>query len=158
MDATWAKKHDKSRHGYKNHMIVEAGSKLIGRHQMTTASVSDGTMAWELLDKRDQGDDLHADKGYDREDVKDGVASARMNDCVPRQDRRHGSLSEQEKQRNTELNRVIARVEHVFQSMSEQLGGPHRCAIGHACATFCVKLPGSCYNILRSLHLATHAT
>lgn len=97
MDATWAKKHDKSRHGCKNHVNVEAGSKLIGHHQMTTASVSDGTMAWKLLDKRDQGEDLHADKGYDREDVKDGVASAKMNDCVPKQARRDCPLSKQDK-------------------------------------------------------------
>lgn len=44
-------------------------------------------------------------------------------------------------------------VEHMFETMNKQLGGLRICAIGQACATFRVKLPGSCYNILRSLHL-----
>ena len=52
------KKHGKSYHGYKNLVKVDAGSKLIDHNQVTPASVRDGTMAWELLDERDQGQDL----------------------------------------------------------------------------------------------------
>lgn len=153
LDATWTKKHGKSFHGYKNHVKVDAGSKLIDHYVVTTSSISDGTMAWELLDERDQGQDLHADKGYDWQDVKDGIALAKMNDCVLKQARRNSPLSEQDKQRNTGLSRVRARVEHVFASMNKQLGGLSVRAIGLVRATFRVGLTNLCYNLLRSLHL-----
>jgi IS5 family transposase len=153
LDATWTKKHGKSYHGYKNHVKVDAGSKLIDHYVVTTASVSDGTMAWELLDEGDQGQDLHADKGYDWEEVKQGIALAKMNDCVLKQARRNSPLSEQDEQRNTELSRVRARVEHVFGSMNKQLGGLSVRGIGLIRATFRVGLTNLCYNILRSLHL-----
>ena len=78
LDATWAKKNSKSYHGYKNHVKVDAGSKLIDHYVVTTASVTDGEMAWDLLDERDQGQDLYADKGYDWEDVKDGITLAKI--------------------------------------------------------------------------------
>ena len=54
-------------------MKVDAGSKLIDHDVVTTLSVADGDMAWQLLDERDQGQDLHADNGYDWEKVKDGI-------------------------------------------------------------------------------------
>jgi len=153
LDATWTKKHGKSYHGFKNHVKVDAGSKLIDHYVVTTASVADGDMAWQLLDERDQGQDLHADKGYDWEKVKDGIALAGMNDCVLKQARRNNPLSEQDKQRNSELSRIRARIEHVFGSMNKQLHGLSVRCIGLARASFRVGLTNLTYNILRSLYL-----
>ena len=153
LDATWTKKHGKSYHGFKNHVKVDAGSKLIDHYVVTTASVSDGTMAWDLLDHADKGQDLYADKGYDWQDVKDGIALAKMNDGVLKQARKNKPLSEQEKQRNTELSRTRARVEHVFGSMNKQLHGLSVRCIGLVRATFRVGLTNLCCNILRSLYL-----
>ncbi len=121
LDADWTKKHGKSYHGYKNHVKVDAGSKVIDHYVVTPASVSDGKMAWELLDEADHGQSFYGDKGYDWQDVKDGIALAQMKDCVLKQPRKNKPLSEQDKQRNKELSRVRARVEHVFGSMNKQL-------------------------------------
>ena len=85
--------------------------------------------------------------------MKDGIALAKMNDCVLKQARRNGPLSEQEEQRNTELSRSRARVEHVFGSMNKQLHGLSARCIGLMRATFRVGLTNLCYNILRSLYL-----
>ncbi|MBK7383848.1 MAG: IS5 family transposase [Flavobacteriales bacterium] len=153
LDADWTRKHDKSYHGYKNHVKVDAGSKVIDHYVVTPASVSDGTMAWELLDEADQGQDLYADKGYDWQEVKDGIALAKMNDCVLKQARRNKPLSQQDEQRNKELSRVRARVEHVFGSMNKQLHSLSVRCIGLARATFRVGLTNLCYNFLRSLYL-----
>ena len=85
--------------------------------------------------------------------MKDGITLAKMNDCVLKQARRNGPLSEQEEQRNTELSRSRARVEHVFGSMNKQLHGLSARCIGLMRATFRVGLTNLCYNILRSLYL-----
>lgn len=153
LDADWTRKHGKSYHGYKNHVKVDAGSKIIDHYVVTPASVSDGSMAWDLLDEADQGQELYADKGYDWLDVKEGIALAKMKDCVLKQSRRNKPLSEAEEQRNKELSRVRARVEHVFGSMNKQLHGLSVRCIGLARATFRVGLTNLCYNFLRSLHL-----
>lgn len=153
LDANWTKKHGKSYHGYKNHVKVDAGSKLIDHYQVTPASVSDGTMAWQLLDERDQGQDLYADKGYDWQDVKDGIALAKMNDRVLKQARKNKPLTEEDKLRNKAISRTRARIEHVFGSMNKQLHGLSVRCIGLVRATFRVGLTNLCYNILRSLYL-----
>lgn len=153
LDAKWTKKHGKSFHGYKNHVKVDAGSKLIDHYVVTTASVADGDMAWELLDPKDKGQELHGDKGYDRAEVKRGVRKARMKCRILKQARRNTPLTERQKRNNTERSRVRARVEHVFGSMNKQLHGLSVRCIGLVRATFRVGLTNLCYNILRSLYL-----
>jgi len=132
---------------------VDAGSKVIDHYVVTPASVSDGKMAWELLDEADQGQGFYGDKGYDWQDVKDGIALAKMKDCVLKQPRKNTPLSEEDELRNKDLSRVRARVEHVFGSMNKQLHGLSVRCIGLARATFRVGLTNLCYNLLRSLHL-----
>lgn len=158
LDADWTKKHGKSYHGYKNHVKVDAGSKLIDHYVVTTASVADGDMAWELLDPKDKGQELHGDKGYDWAEVKRGVRKARMKWRVLKQARRNTPLTEGQKRINTERSRVRARVEHVFGSMNKQLHGLSVRCIGLMRATFRVGLTNLCYNILRSLHLIPTST
>ncbi|MBX2984102.1 MAG: IS5 family transposase [Flavobacteriales bacterium] len=153
LDATWAKKNSKSYHGYKNHVKVDAQSKLIDHYVVTTASVPDGEMAWELLDERDEGQDLYADKGYDWEDVKEGIALAKMEDRTHKKARRNKPLTEQEEARNKELGLTRARVEHVFGSIHKQLHGLSVRCIGLRRATFRVGLTNLCYNLLRTLTL-----
>lgn len=158
LDAKWTKKHGKSYHGYKNHVKVDAGSKLIDHYVVTTASVADGDMAWELLDPKDKGQELHGDKGYDWAEVKRGVRMARMKCRILKQARRNSPLTERQKRINTERSRVRARVEHVFGSMNKQLHGLSVRCIGLLRATFRVGLTNLCYNILRSLHLIPNTT
>ena len=114
-------------------------------------------MAWELLDERDQRQDLCADKGYDWQQVKDGIALAKMSERVLKQARKNKPLSDADKQRNTELSRVMARVENVFGGMNEQLGALRVRAIRLVRATFRVCLSNLCYNIQRFLHLISNS-
>ncbi|MCC6577264.1 MAG: IS5 family transposase [Flavobacteriales bacterium] len=158
LDANWTKKNSKSYHGYKNHVKVDAGSKLIDHYVVTVASTADGDMAWELLDERDAGQPLLADKGYDWEEVKEGIALAKMLDHTHKKARRNKPLTPQQDARNKELSKVRARVEHVFASMNKQLHGLSVRCIGLMRATFRVGLTNLCYNILRSLHLIPAST
>lgn len=153
LDANWTKKNSKSYHGYKNHVKVDSGSKLIDHYVVTGASTADGDMAWQLLDERDEGQPLWADKGYDWEEVKQGIALAKMKDHTHKKAQKNKPLTEQEQARNRELSKTRARIEHVFGSMNKQLHGLSVRCIGLVRATFRVGLTNLCYNFLRSLHL-----
>ena len=59
-DATWTKKHGKHHYGFKNHIKIDAGSKLIDEFEVTTACVHDGQVLLELLDETDQHQPLYA--------------------------------------------------------------------------------------------------
>ncbi len=153
VDATWTKKHGKNFFGYKNHVKVDAGSKLIDHYVVTTASVHDGTVVWDLLTQADKGQELDADKAYDNAHTKKGVRLAKMKYRVLKQARRNKPLTERDKQYNTQRSKVRARVEHIFGSIDKQLGGLQVRCIGLERATFQVGLTNLCYNLLRTLSL-----
>jgi len=153
VDATWTMKHGKSLFGYKNHVKVDAGSKLIDHYVVTTASVHDGTMVWDLLTDEDKGQELDADKAYDNAHTKKGVRLAKMKYRVLKQARRNKPLTARQKRYNTGRSKVRARVEHVFGTIDKQLGGLHVKCIGLHRATFQVGLTNLCYNLLRTLTL-----
>jgi IS5 family transposase len=153
VDATWTQKHGKNFFGYKNHVKVDAGSKLIDHYQVTTARVHDSTVVWDLLTEEDHGQDLHGDKAYDNAHTKKGVRLAKMKYRVLKQARRNKPLTAGQKSTNTQRSRTRARIEHVFGAMDKQLGGLNVRCIGLISATFQVGLTNLCYNLLRTLHL-----
>lgn len=153
MDANWTKKHGKSYYGYKNHVKVDAGSKLIDHYEVTTASTHDSTTVWDLLTEDDQGQELHADKAYDNAHTRKGVRLAKMKCRVLKQARKNKPLTDQQQRTNRRRSRVRARVEHVFGAIDKQLGGLRVRCIGLSMATFHVGLTNLCYNMLRTLTL-----
>ncbi len=156
LDADWTKKHGKSFFGYKNHVKVDGGSKLIDHYEVTTASVHDSQVAWDLLaPQADKGQELYADKAYDSADVKKGIRLAKMKSRLLKSARRNTPLTPRQKALNTKLSKVRARVEHIFGAMDKQLGGLRTRAIGLVRATFHTGLTNLCYNLLRTLTLLT---
>lgn len=155
VDASWTKKHGKNYFGYKNHVKVDAGSKLIDHYEVTTACVHDSTMVWDLLTEEDHGQDLHGDKAYDTAHTRKGIRLARMKSRVLKSARRNKPLTPQQKSMNKKRSKVRARVEHVFGAIDKQMGGLQVRSIGLACATFHVGLTNLCYNMLRTLTLLT---
>lgn len=154
LDADWTQKHGKSYFGYKNHVKVDAGSKLIDHYEVTPASMHDSQVTWDLLDpEADKGQEMYADKAYDNAEVKKGIRLAKMKNRVLKSARRNKPLTRRQQAMNTKLNKVRARVEHIFGAMEKQLGGLRTRAIGLARATFHTGLTNLCYNLLRTLTL-----
>jgi IS5 family transposase len=154
LDADWTQKHGKSYFGYKNHVKVDAGSKLIDHYEVTPASVHDSQVTWDLLDpKADKGQEMYADKAYDNAEVKKGIRLAKMKCRVLKSARRNKPLTRRQQAMNDKLNKVRARVEHIFGAMEKQLGGLRTRAVGLVRATFNTGLTNLCYNMLRTLTL-----
>lgn len=64
IDARWTKKNHQSYYGYKDHVKVDAKSKLITKYKVTDASVHDSQPLKDLLDETDKGETVHADSAY----------------------------------------------------------------------------------------------
>ena len=63
-DARWTKKNDESFYGYKNHLGVDKGHKLIRKWDATDAAVHDSQKLDDLLDLSNTGNGVWADSGY----------------------------------------------------------------------------------------------
>ncbi len=68
IDARWTKKNHQSYYGYKDHVKVDAKSKLITKYKVTDASVHDSQTLKDLLDETDKGKTVHADSAYTGQD------------------------------------------------------------------------------------------
>ncbi len=64
IDARWVKKNGDTFYGYKNHIKVDAKSKIIGTYYASNASVHDSQALELLLTEKDEDQTLHADSAY----------------------------------------------------------------------------------------------
>jgi len=63
-DARWTKKNKMNFYGYKNHIKVDQGTKLIGAYAVSDAATHDSQELETLIDKDDAGQKLYADSDY----------------------------------------------------------------------------------------------
>jgi IS5 family transposase len=67
-DARWTKKGNETHFGYKDHVKVDAGSKMIVTFEVTPASTHDSQTFVALLDEKD--DVVNADSAYVGEELE----------------------------------------------------------------------------------------
>jgi IS5 family transposase len=67
-------------YGYKNHVKVDAKSKLIVKYEVTDASVHDSQVLEKLLDEKDAGEDFNADSAYSGEKQRAIISQKEMTD------------------------------------------------------------------------------
>lgn len=115
-DARWVTKNKESHFGYKNHIKVDAKSKLIESHTTTDAAVHDSRVFTELVDETDQR--VLADSAYYSAEHEEYVLEqCDAEDFLMRKGYRNHPLSEEEQQRNSLISRVRVRIEHIFARM-----------------------------------------
>jgi IS5 family transposase len=114
LDADWVKKNGKTFYGYKNHIKIDNGSKLITFYAITPASVNDGAMLEDLLDENEAGQPLYADSAYSGKNCANVIKSAKMENHTHEKAYRYKKLSQEQKETNTVKSKTRARVEHVF--------------------------------------------
>jgi len=114
LDADWVKKNGKTFYGYKNHIKIDNGSKLITCYAITPASVNDGAMLEDLLDENEAGQPLYADSAYSGKNCANVIKSAKMENHTHEKAYRYKKLSQEQKEQNTIKSKTRARVEHVF--------------------------------------------
>jgi len=149
-DARWAKKGDEVHYGYKDHVVVDAKTKLIIAHEVTSASVHDSQ---KLVDVVPEGtESLYDDAGYVGEDIDKKLKEKCPNvgHFTSAKSQKNKPLTKEQKEHNRGVvARVRARVEHVFGRITYCMGGMTVRCIGIARAKCHISLRDFAYNIMR---------
>jgi len=153
-DARWTKKGNETHFGYKDHVVVDAKTKLIIAQEVTAASVHDSQ---QLVDVVPEGTEaVYDDSAYVGEEIDRllrekcpgvehfTIAKARKNKPL---------TAEQKKYNREVVARVRARGEHVFGTMTTCMGGLTVRLIGIARAKCQCALRDFAYNLKRYMTL-----
>jgi IS5 family transposase len=155
VDARWTKKNNVVHFGYKNHVKIDAGSKLITGYLITNASKHDSQVLDELLDvNKDKGEDLYADSAYGGEKQDEIIKAKQMNNKVGEQGYKNNPLTDLQKASNKEKSKTRARVEHVFGFMEMSMNGMYLQVIGIKRIKALIGLMNLTWNMFRKLQLA----
>ncbi len=156
-DADWTKKNKQSRYGYKNHIKVDKGSKLITNFEVTPASVHDSQVLEDLLEQTDSHHELYGDSAYRSKEIEDDLKRRDVVSRIHRKGYRNKPLNENEKAVNTRKSKVRSRVEHVFGDIHQQLGRVIVSQVGIVRNTAAITLMNICYNMRRATYLKAMA-
>jgi IS5 family transposase len=107
-DGTWTKKNSKSVFGFKNHVKIERGSKLIETLAVTTAKVHDNN-----IDLAEKDEIMYRDRGYSGSKTKArGDATMKL-----------GKLTIKQKLRNKRISKKRSEGEHPFGTIHSSMNG-----------------------------------
>ena len=149
IDARWTQKNKETFYGYKNHAKVDTKSKFINTCTVTDASVHDSQALEDLLDEKDEGQQLHADSAYTGEEQENTIKEHKMKNKVHEKGYRNAPLTDEQKATNNEKSKTRARVEHVFGFMEQSMNGLFIRSVGMVRATGIIGLINLTYNLFR---------
>lgn len=146
-DARWTKKGMESYYGYKNHVKVDRGSKLIVDYIVTPASTNDAKMLPILVRGEDR--QVHADSAYQTPAVRTYLSDLDIKAFIQVKGTRHVVLTRKQRRENRRKSKIRCRVEHVFALIKNSLGGLHLEYINIDRITASVGLINLVHNLVR---------
>ena len=155
-EARWTKKNNETHYGYKDHVKVDADSKLIVTYDVTNAAVHDSQKIVDLCDKKEKV--IYADSAYVGQELEDNLKNKCEDDVVLKINEkgyRNRPLTDGQKASNREKSKVRARVEHIFGHITNSMGGMTIRSIGLRRAKCAIALKNLAYNLSRYAYLFT---
>jgi IS5 family transposase len=150
-DARWTKKNNTNYYGYKDHVKVDAKSKLITKYEVSDASVHDSQKLDNLLDESDKGKPIYADSAYvGQEEI---LEEKEVINKIHEKGYKNKPLTEEQKANNKLKSKIRVRVEHVFGFIENSMNGSDIRSIGMTRAKLNIGLMNLTYNIFRYLFL-----
>ena len=146
-DARWLKKNGMSFYGYKNHIKVDHGTKLIRVYVVSDAATHDSQELETLIDKDDVGQQLYGDSAYTRQE--ESIEWCGMQAEVHEKGTSKGKLTDKQKASNRKKSKARARGEHVFGYMANSMNGMFIKTIGILRAAAKIGLSNLTYNMMR---------
>lgn len=148
LEARWTQKGGVSYFGYKNHIKVDAASKLIETFTVTDAAVHDSQPIEALLCESDRETVLWADSAYIGPRIQQILETYRMLANIHKKGTSTTPLNRHQKRKNKAKSRIRARVEHAFGRIA-QFGGDTFRRIGRRRCCFETALTNFTYNLDR---------
>lgn len=145
-DARWTKKNGETHYGYKDHVKVDADSKIITDYATTSANVHDSNEFSDFLGEEDQI--VYADSAYVGKEIP-----AHVENRVCEKGYRGKPLTDEQKANNRVKSKTRCRIEHVFGFMTGSMHGLTVRSIGMKRAAFNIGLTNLVYNICRYIIL-----
>lgn len=150
VDARWTKKNGQNHYGYKNHLNVDAASKLITAHACTSAQTHDSLLFDTILrSAQDGGKTVWADSAYCTQEREESLPAKGYDSQINERGYKDQPLSEAQQQSNRAKSTIRSRVEHVFAAMENEMGGIFLRSIGLARAKVGLGLMNLAYNLKR---------
>lgn len=147
-DARWVTKNKERHYGYKNHVNVDAKTKLITKFTTSSASVHDSQKACELIDHTDKR--LYADSAYISDDIENKIWLKGIKSYIHERAYRNKPLTFAQECRNTLKSKIRSRVEHIFGYMTNSMNkGLDLKAIGKKRIDSTISLLNLTYNLFR---------
>jgi IS5 family transposase len=147
VDARWTKKRDEVHYGYKDHVKVDAATKLIQSYGVTDAAVHDSQMLEPLVSEGDGK--VHADSAYRSAEIEASLAKKKVESQICEKGYRDRPLSEEQKVSNRVKSKIRSRIEHVFGYVTNSMGTFYLEYIGKVRVTKAVTLINLIYNMAR---------
>lgn len=147
VEARWTQKNGQSFYGYKDHIKVNARTKLIETAVVTVASVHDSQATRDLVQAGDVV--MYGDSAYTGAWIMEELEERGVDTLVVQKAVRGRELNEAEREENREISRTRCRVEHAFAVMSGQAGRIFQRYVGWARNEGAIQLLNLCYNLKR---------
>ena len=161
LDATWALKNKETHFGYKDHVMIDTGSKLIENYTVTDAAAHDSTEFLNLVanlepvgELDENGEplkkiEIYADSAYRSEEIEKIITLCKAKSQIHERAYINKPLTEEQEKSNRTKSKIRVRVEHVFGYMVNSLGGTFVKSIGLARARTHIGLLNLTYNLKR---------
>ncbi len=150
--ARWTQKNTASHYGFKNHINVDQGNKLVQSYAVTDAAIHDSQVFEALLDHSEDESGkkraIYADSAYRSQQKEASLATANIPSQICEKGARNQPLTAEQKTSNTEKSRVRVRVEPVFGAQA-QMGGHIVRTIGLLRARVKIGMMNLVYNRMR---------
>ena len=143
VDARWTVKGNINHYGYKDHIKVDATSKLILNYEVTSANVHDSQKLNDLLDDNDKI--IYADSAYVGIELK----NKNIENKILEKGYRNKQLSDEQIKNNYLKSKTRCRIEHVFGFITKTMFGKTVRSIGIKRAEFNIGLTNMIYNMFR---------
>ena len=153
LNARWTKKRGVSYYGYKDHVKSDAASTLITDYEITSASVHDSQVLFDLIDESCKGETLFADSAYAGEGFAEKLEGLEVENFMHQKGYKNRPLSDIQKQMNKVKSSIRCRVEHIFGYIENSMGGPELRYIGLARNAAGIGLCNLAYNMKRYITL-----
>jgi IS5 family transposase len=154
-DARWTEKHGRKFFGYKNHIKIDASSKLIENFETSPANDHDSIHLENLIEDTDKNQKMHADSAYESKAHRTLLKNKNIHCYFHKKAKRNQPLTPKQKQANHIKSRTRARVEHAFGHMTQCIRGIKVRCVGLDRATAQITLTNICYNLQRTIYLIT---
>lgn len=148
-DARWTQKNGRSHYGYKDHISRDVKYGFIRRYAVTDASVHDSQVLGEVLDIQNSSSKVWADSAYRSALIEAVLALIGFTSHIHEKGYRNHPLTGRQKQKNRTRSRTRAKVEHVFGTMVNEMGGKLLRSIGLERAKANLGLKNLTYNLKR---------